>query len=502
MRCFDPPFSGLTEGFGPLSARLVAWAKPNQSSVIDPVMRLPSYSHLLALPAGPDLLLRLLESILVAASALAAQRIYGDGVNAGCDSAVAAFAIVFAWTAFPGSYMRPSARRASAPRAILLPALGWVLCEAGAVCLVRWMHPGYEPSGAWLAALCVPTAIGVTVCRLAGRIAGARRIRGSSVAVAGRGARCAAFVRRIASTRDFPCRIDALLDMDAGPDTAASGVPLFHDIGAFAAHVRAQRVDELWLALPLTDEAALLQLLDIFRDDLLNIRFLPDVSRVARFHGDRAGLEGALAIDLVAVPLTADALAVKAIFDRLFSACAVVGLAPLFCAIALAVKLSSSGPVLFKQRRQGAKGKPFDIYKFRTMRTHSTDDGVLVQATRDDPRITRIGAFLRRTSLDELPQFFNVLRGEMSVVGPRPHAIEHDALYQHVIDDYIHRYRIKPGITGWAQINGLRGETDSVDKMQRRVEHDLYYLSNWSFALDMRIVLATIARGLVHRNAY
>lgn len=124
------------------------------------------------------------------------------------------------------------------------------------------------------------------------------------------------------------------------------------------------------------------------------------------------------------------------------------------------------------------------------------------QATRCDPRITRVGSILRRTSLDELPQFLNVLRGEMSVVGPRPHAIEHDDLYQKLVDGYIHRYRIKPGITGWAQVNGLRGETDRVEKMQSRVEHDLYYLRNWSFALDMRIVMATIRNGFVHLNAY
>ncbi len=124
------------------------------------------------------------------------------------------------------------------------------------------------------------------------------------------------------------------------------------------------------------------------------------------------------------------------------------------------------------------------------------------QATRGDARITRVGAFLRRTSLDELPQFFNVLRGDMSVVGPRPHAIEHDDLYRPLVDGYIHRYRIKPGITGWAQVNGYRGETDQLDKMVGRVQHDLYYLRNWSFGLDMRIVAATVLKGFVHPNAY
>jgi lipopolysaccharide/colanic/teichoic acid biosynthesis glycosyltransferase len=144
----------------------------------------------------------------------------------------------------------------------------------------------------------------------------------------------------------------------------------------------------------------------------------------------------------------------------------------------------------------------FQIYKFRTMRLHEQKPGVLEQATRGDPRITKVGGFLRRTSLDELPQFFNVLRGDMSVVGPRPHALEHDDLYQNIVSGYIHRYRIKPGITGWAQINGFRGETDRIEKMEGRVAHDLYYLRNWSFRLDVKIIFATIFKGLHHPNAY
>lgn len=170
--------------------------------------------------------------------------------------------------------------------------------------------------------------------------------------------------------------------------------------------------------------------------------------------------------------------------------------------IALAIKLTSRGPVFFRQRCKGADGRVFVIYKFRSMRMHTEQAGVLHQATRNDPRVTRVGAFLRRTSLDELPQFFNVLRGDMSVVGPRPHALEHDDLYQKVVSGYIHRYRIKPGITGWAQVNGFRGETDRIEKMEGRVAHDLYYLGNLSFGLDMRIIAATIFKGLRHTNAY
>ena len=181
---------------------------------------------------------------------------------------------------------------------------------------------------------------------------------------------------------------------------------------------------------------------------------------------------------------------------------ALIGLSPLLIAIAIAVKLSSRGPVLFKQKRKSTDGRIFTIYKFRSMRAHAEAAGVVTQAKRNDPRITRVGAFLRRTSLDELPQFFNVLRGDMSVVGPRPHAIEHDDQYQKLVSGYIHRYRVKPGITGWAQVNGYRGETDRIEKMEGRIACDLYYLGNWSFALDMRIIAATVVKGLVHRNAY
>jgi Undecaprenyl-phosphate glucose phosphotransferase len=226
------------------------------------------------------------------------------------------------------------------------------------------------------------------------------------------------------------------------------------------------------------------------------------VRSLALFDGGLVDLIGVPAINLVASPLSPLALAKKDIFDRAFAALALLALTPLMLVIATAVKLSSRGPVLFTQRRKGADGQVFRIFKFRSMTVHASDEGVLKQAMRNDPRVTRVGAVLRRTSLDELPQFLNVLMGDMSVVGPRPHAIEHDALYQTVVDDYIHRYRIKPGITGWAQVNGFRGETDRIEKMQGRVDHDLYYLRNWSFALDMRIVIATVMKGLKHSNAY
>jgi putative colanic acid biosynthesis UDP-glucose lipid carrier transferase len=165
------------------------------------------------------------------------------------------------------------------------------------------------------------------------------------------------------------------------------------------------------------------------------------------------------------------------------------------------VKLSAPGPVLFKQRRYGLDGKRIVVYKFRSMTV--AEDGELVrQATRNDARVTRFGAFLRRTSLDELPQFINVLQGRMSVVGPRPHAVAHNEMYRKLIRGYMIRHKVKPGVTGFAQVNGWRGETDTVDKMKRRIEYDLQYLRNWSLLLDLQIIVKTVFVVLRKDNAY
>jgi exopolysaccharide biosynthesis polyprenyl glycosylphosphotransferase len=168
---------------------------------------------------------------------------------------------------------------------------------------------------------------------------------------------------------------------------------------------------------------------------------------------------------------------------------------------ALVIKLDSRGPVFFLQKRNGFNGKTFDIFKFRTM--HVLEDGPAVkQATRDDPRVTRIGRWLRRSSIDELPQLFNVIRGEMSLVGPRPHATSHNSEYEKLIANYAFRHHVKPGLTGWAQVNGSRGETTQVDQMERRVEYDLWYINNWSPILDLRIVLQTVMVALRQTAAY
>jgi putative colanic acid biosynthesis UDP-glucose lipid carrier transferase len=169
--------------------------------------------------------------------------------------------------------------------------------------------------------------------------------------------------------------------------------------------------------------------------------------------------------------------------------------------IAIGVKLSSPGPILFKQHRYGMDGKPIKVWKFRSMTTCDDGDSV-IQAKKGDARITQYGSFLRRTSLDELPQFINVLMGEMSVVGPRPHAVAHNEEYRKIISGYMLRHKVKPGITGWAQVNGWRGETDTIEKMEQRVEHDMRYIRNWSLWLDLNIVFRTLFTGFVGKNAY
>lgn len=188
--------------------------------------------------------------------------------------------------------------------------------------------------------------------------------------------------------------------------------------------------------------------------------------------------------------------------DIVIASLALVFVAPLLAVLAVLIKLDSPGPVLFRQRRLGFNNNVIIVLKLRTMADHKTPDSNVTQAGRNDPRVTRIGWFLRRSSLDELPQLLNVLRGEMSLVGPRPHALAHNEQYAALVDDYLGRHRVRPGITGWAQVNGLRGETDTLEKMQRRVEHDLAYIDGWSLVLDAKILAMTVVRGAFGSTAY
>lgn len=280
------------------------------------------------------------------------------------------------------------------------------------------------------------------------------------------------------------------------------GVPVIGDWDKLRGRIRAGLIDEVWLTLPMSHERRIQRIVRELRDEFVELRLLPDVRHVAVVDRSATDVLGMPAINLATTPRSAPELWAKFAFDRAFALAVLVPLLPVLVALAVAVKLSSPGPVLFRQRRKGVDGREFDILKFRTMRAHRQQPGVVRQASRNDARITPVGAFLRRTSLDELPQFFNVLFGQMSVVGPRPHAIEHDDFYRRLVDGYMYRYRVRPGITGWAQVNGYRGETRKVEAMAARVKFDLFYMQNWSFWFDIKIILLTIVRGFVGRNAF
>lgn len=452
------------------------------------------------------MLARLSDAVVIAGGALLTASASGISDGAGYNSALVAFSMLMALMLFPSCGMYRVVRRRLFWRCVCVPAFVWLFVLSVSCLLVTTLHRSYRPATEWLKEWALISAAGVVVCRLAAHAICLRLARykpsTSTVAVVGGAVNCRQLVRKVSATPDSVYRVTAAFDTDPKARHIPLGLPTFCDREAFADYVRNAHIDELWLAIPLSEGPVIVSFIELFRNDLINIRFIPDVSGLSVFNARMANLEGTSAINLVASPIASHALIGKEVFDRIFALFVLLAIAPVLIAVAVAVKCSSSGPVLFTQRRKGANGKIFNIYKFRSMRMHAEAMGVVRQATRDDPRVTRVGAFLRRTSLDELPQFFNVLRGEMSVVGPRPHAIEHDKLYQDIVDGYIHRYRIKPGITGWAQINGFRGETDRIEKMQGRVAHDLYYLNNWSFWLDIQIVLATVFKGLVHRNAY
>ena len=268
-----------------------------------------------------------------------------------------------------------------------------------------------------------------------------------------------------------------------------------------AAYTTEHRVREVYITLPLGSQPRIVELLEQLQDTTASLFFVPDVFGISIIQGRLQDMNGVPVVGICETPFTGTNELVKRISDIIIAIIIIVLISPLLLAIAIGVKLSSPGPVLFKQRRNGLDGHEIVVYKFRSMRT--MDDGEVVrQATRNDPRVTPFGAFLRRTSFDELPQFFNVLAGTMSIVGPRPHAVTHNEEYRQMIKAYMVRHKVKPGITGWAQVNGQRGETDTVEKMRLRVEYDLEYLRNWSLGLDLKIIVSTIRVLFFDRQAY
>jgi putative colanic acid biosynthesis UDP-glucose lipid carrier transferase len=292
---------------------------------------------------------------------------------------------------------------------------------------------------------------------------------------------------------------------DRGPartgETPAGAGVLLGTLDQLAAYAKSHRVDMIYITLPMASQPRIVRLLDELHDTTASIYFVPDIFLFDLIQARIDSIGGMPVASVCETPFWGINGVIKRASDIVLALLILTLILPALLAIAVGVKLSSPGPVIFRQRRYGLDGREIFVYKFRSM-TVTEDGGVIRQATRTDGRVTRFGAFLRRYSLDELPQFINVLQGRMSVVGPRPHAVAHSEMYRKLIKGYMIRHKVKPGITGWAQVNGLRGETDTLDKMENRIAYDLAYLRHWSLQLDLWIVLRTLLVVWHDRNAY
>ena len=277
--------------------------------------------------------------------------------------------------------------------------------------------------------------------------------------------------------------------------------PLLGKLQELSAYAKRNQVDVIYLSLPMVSQSRILTLLDALRDTTSSIYFVPDTFVTDLIQGRMDSVGGVPVVAVCETPFTGLNGFMKRGSDIALALLILTLISPLLILIALGVKLSSRGPVIFRQRRYGLDGMMIVVYKFRSMKVLEDGD-TIEQARKDDQRLTAIGAFLRRTSMDELPQFFNVLQGRMSIVGPRPHAVAHNEMYRKLIKGYMLRHKVRPGITGWAQVNGFRGETEVLEKMKGRIDCDLEYLRNWSLRLDLYIIAKTVWVVLKDRSAY
>lgn len=279
-------------------------------------------------------------------------------------------------------------------------------------------------------------------------------------------------------------------------------VPCLGNLNDLERIAKKNKTDQVWIALPMSEVEKMEQVQSTLSNSSIAIRMVPDIFGFRLLNQSMTEVAGLPVINIsTSHMLEGKNRFLKSLEDKILASIILLLISPILIILAIIIKLTSKGPILFKQYRTGANGQDFKVYKFRSMVVHNEEGGKVTQATKGDSRITPIGAFMRRTSLDELPQFINVLQGRMSIVGPRPHALAHNEHYKTLVESYMRRHMVKPGITGWAQVNGFRGETDTIDKMESRVEYDLYYIENWSVWFDLRIIFLTVFKGFIHKNA-
>jgi len=327
-----------------------------------------------------------------------------------------------------------------------------------------------------------------------------------AVAVVGAGPLGQRFVETIDAHPSLGLKVVGLFDdRRSRVPPVVAGVPVIGSTADLINHVRYGGIDLVVIAVPLSAEERVLQFARQLRALPVDVRLLSDAVGFNLANRPVSYWAGIPTLNIADKPMTGWSSLFKRVSDLILASIALVLLAPLLLTVALLVKLGSPGPVLFRQKRHGFNHNLFDIYKFRTMRAEAADQTAERLVTKDDERVTKLGRFLRRTIIDELPQLWNVMKGDMSLVGPRPHALSAKAenkLYDVAVAEYAERHRVKPGITGWAQVNGWRGETDTVEKIQKRVEHDLYYIDHWSLWLDAWILVLTAVKIATGKNAY
>ncbi|KAB7648922.1 undecaprenyl-phosphate glucose phosphotransferase [Polymorphobacter fuscus] len=408
----------------------------------------------------------------------------------GCYDLDAQFSLRMAWQRVATSWLTS---------ALFMMTLGFILKASDSVSR-SWAGGWFAAGG--LALLLSRGATTVWVRRLKNRGTFNQR-----VAVFGAGPQGVRFADYVLKHDRLTISLVGFFDdrRDGRVPSAAATVPVLGNLSALISLIRDGRVDQVVVALPWSAEARLQQVVSRLALTPVKIRLAPDLASFAFARRPIVVLGDIPMLTLFERPISGMDAALKLVEDKLLTLTILAFTWPILLAIAIAVKLDSPGPVFFRQPREGFNNRPFRVFKFRTMYHNRSEFDAIQQASRSDPRVTRVGRILRRTSLDELPQLFNVLNGDMSLVGPRPHAASTRAggrLFSDVVASYAARHKVKPGITGWAQVCGWRGETDTEEKLVKRLEHDLHYIENWSLAFDFYILFRTIGSVLLPKNAF
>lgn len=360
----------------------------------------------------------------------------------------------------------------------------------------------------WIAAFSAASVISIISGRLVIKEVFAslsrRKIFGRNLVVLGNGEQIRRFLNKITEANPYFLIVDGVFHYeDKYSSDTIEGYPVLGSLEDLFSEVRARRIDDIVVAMPWNADHAVLDTVERLKELPVNVFLSSDlVGFDLAFRPAMGNVAELPMFEVVQRPISGWSAALKTVEDYVLASFIIILISPLLFIIAIAIKIDSPGPIIFRQKRLGFNNKEFSIYKFRSMYHRNVPEDRVKQATKGDPRITRVGRIIRATSLDELPQLFNVLDGTMSLVGPRPHAISHNEEFGQRIRGYFARHRVKPGITGWAQVNGLRGETDTIDKMEARIRHDVYYAENWSLLFDIKILIMTALVVFFQKTAY